>query len=229
MSRKLRVGIDIDDVCVNLVETVLQCYNEGLDSFYSPMDKAMDVVYPLLNHEARKKLGYLEKEDVESWDILSYIAPRFQDLLSFYLMDDGSTVFEKLDYEGDKKTTLAGVKSVFEEYDVCFITDTPISVAAVKIPRFLELFPFVPQEKVILCKDKWRINVDVLVDDNPYNIHNFIANDASVKNQAIVMHQSWNYHEGLSPRVLLANNWDDIKRLLKEINEEFTKEGILDV
>ena len=168
MNKKIKIGVDLDDVLWDLVDAWLKRHNEITGDDVKP-------------------------EDVASWDISQYINKGNHDSLFYILRQNG---FWKT-VEPTKNAVECLERLISHPYlDVYITTATYPDTAAEKINRLKELFPFIDERKVVMTASKHILDLDILVDDNPGNLcsmrpgcmkilfdrpHNWWCNEAGIK------------------------------------------------
>ena len=140
---KLKIGIDIDDVCWDLVGHWLDWYNR--------YNTAKQTLTPT---------------DIKSWEINQYV---YDVPILWKILDDSAFW---LTIKEPSETQVDMIKWIYDNFDTYFITDTDYKVPKEKFERFFNIYDFVDKERLIICKDKGMINVDGLIDDNPNTIMN---------------------------------------------------------
>ena len=140
---KLKIGIDIDDVCWDLVGHWLDWYNR-----YNTTKQTLTPI------------------DIKSWEINQYV----DDTYTLWKILDDPAFW--LTIKEPSETQVDMIKWIYDNFDTYFITDTDYKIPKEKFERFFDIYDFVDKERLIICKDKGMINVDGLIDDNPNTIMN---------------------------------------------------------
>ena len=141
MNNDLTILVDADDVIENLVERWIE----------------------VLNHMSGSNL---KERDITEWDITR-----------FYPQLHNEEIYRVL----DKKSFWDGLKAVPGAYDamvslaedghvIKIVTASHYNTLQYKIPKIIDLFPFLEWEDFIVTSEKFRVNGDVIIDDNPLNL-----------------------------------------------------------
>lgn len=181
MDEKPVIGVDIDDVLWDLVGAWLQRHNEITDDNVKP-------------------------SDIKSWDIAQYINKGNSNEL-FYILEQSDF------WEGVKPIDGSGLvlgQLMNDGYDIYIITATPYKSVEKKINRFLDLFPFIKSDQIIITKHKQMIDVDVLIDNYPENLR-----DASYAKILFDRPHNKSFNEGEIGAVRMSN-WKDIYEYIVE-------------
>lgn len=135
-----------------------------------------DVLWDLLPHwiEYNNQLHelYRDNYDLLSTNYFIYDTWEFQDKFSSQYTKDN--FFRILDssifWEGIKTTSnrIATLKELNNNSDIelYIVTSTDWRHSS-KIARFTKLFPFINDNQIILCHDKWLLDGDIWIDDKP--------------------------------------------------------------
>lgn len=184
INAKPIIGVDIDDVLWDLVAAWLNRHNEIND----------DNVVP---------------EDIKSWNIYQYITKGSKDMF-FYILEQ-SDFWETVK---PKEGAQHYLKSLVDEgYDIYIITASNYKTVHKKIDKFLELFPFIRKDQIIISYKKGLIDVDVMIDDNPANLCDF--NDEVYKIIFDAPHNRWCNESGINATRCV--NWEEVYSYIKNI------------
>ncbi len=141
-QKKLRIGIDMDDVLWDLVGAWLQRHNEINDDNVKP-------------------------QDIKTWDIASYLNKGSKESL-FYILrqNDFWRTVEPLD------DSIKYLQMLMErdDVDVFIVTATDYRIVTRKMSSFFDKFPFIKHQQLIITYRKNAIDLDVIVDDNPEHV-----------------------------------------------------------
>lgn len=141
------IMIDLDDCIWDLVDNWIDKYNSlGLQ-------ETLDI-RQVVAWDIEKCLGITNPN--EFWGIL-----------------DNEEFWQNVTVDNDVKQALQELNS-FEDIDLIICTDTYYKSATVKLKRFFELLPFIEPSQVICCKEKWRVDCDVIIDDKPETLEHFL-------------------------------------------------------
>lgn len=147
MIRRPIIGIDLDDVCWNMLESWISRHNEITED---------DV-----------KLS-----DIKGWDIMNYIKKGSHGMM-FYILEQ----LDFWETVQPKELSQFYLKKLIDDgYEIYIITATSYKTFHLKMKRFIDLFPFIDPKNVIVAHNKQLIDVDLLIDDNPENLRNGFYN-----------------------------------------------------
>jgi 5'(3')-deoxyribonucleotidase len=144
---KTTIIVDLDDTIWNLVDHWIKEYNHLA---------CQDDVY---------------KSQVSSWDIEKCLGIEYPN--AFWGLLDTDDFWNKITVDKGAKDALEYLNSR-EDVDLIICTDTYFKSAFPKLRRFFELFPFIEPRQLICCKEKWRLDCDVVVDDKPQTLDEFM-------------------------------------------------------
>lgn len=201
--RKLKIGIDVDDVCWDLVTPWLEYYKNNF------ADKNEDVP---------------SKIEIKSYNIDNYIkSPLLWQVLKERLF------WESFDPKSQPiyKKTKNMLKCLHNNplFDIYFVSSTSLLTPNEKWKKFFECFPFVKQDKVILTPHKELVDLDVLIDDCFDNIEKFTQYNPN--RYGLLYTQPWNvwYLDytttnklNYTSKIYRISNINDIEYILKLIN-----------
>jgi 5'(3')-deoxyribonucleotidase len=174
---KLKVGIDIDDTCWDLMSHWLDAYNK------------------ITNEQVKPK-------DIHSWEIDEYV---LDSKWLWYVLKQPEFWHT---IKTPPKTQIKSIKWIYDNFDTYFITDTNYKIPRDKFDKFFEIYDFVSLDKLIICKNKGMVKVDILIDDNPHTIEN--AN-IPIK---IMLDKPWNQDKMLDFH--RVKNWNTLIDRMKE-------------
>lgn len=137
MVGKLRILIDVDCVCNNLMDVTLEFFNRENSKSYTLDDfPEYEIERCLPPEETQIFLDIFLRKDL--WDAVKPL-PGAQSAIK-KMMSDG--------------------------HDVYFVTAAAVENATLKGEWLARYFPFVPWERVIICSCKEVVGGDYLIDDN---------------------------------------------------------------
>lgn len=140
-NRKMIILCDIDGVVDNLVELVIERYNEKYDD-------------------------ELKKEDVTDYDMNLFTKPECQNVFKEFCTDE--LIASMTPYEGSVKVITELMKS--NNYDFYFLTSTfPHNVGA-KHEWLKKFFPLYNERMLMVSYRKDLVYGDILIDDCPANM-----------------------------------------------------------
>lgn len=171
MENNLKVGIDIDDTCWDLVPHWIDIYNT-------------------ITNE------YIKVSDIKSWEIHNYVANPKR---LWYILKQPE-FWDSI--KTPNETQVDAIKWIYDRFDTYFVTDTNYKIPRDKFDRFFDIYSFVSQDKLIICKDKGMVKLDILIDDNPHTIRN-----ANIP-QKFMLDKPWNQDKDLD--AYRVKNWDEI-------------------
>lgn len=204
----MKIGIDIDDVCWDYMTPVIDSYN-----------------YKIVNSLHVENFSLLKKDKIKEWNINKYIPKNYQKIMWDIMIGENNELYDKMELNGntikERKKTFDIIEKIYKNYFTVFITSTSFEACKNKMVRFLNLFPFVNRDNIIICKLKYLCNVDVLIDDNHHNIEDFVRyNENGI---GILYSQPWNepfqfdlYNE-YKDRIYVVKNWEQIDNVIEEI------------
>lgn len=173
ISSKYILGIDIDDTLWNLIDPWIEQYNQMTSS-------------------------NLQKEKIRGWDIASYVNPNHRSLLFSIL--NYPTIWNKVNPIADSQECL---EQLYSEYDVRIVTASHYISLRDKLNRFLDLYPFVDEKKIIITQDKQLLRLDGLIDDGFHN-HEYGAYNK------FMLTQPWNEDGNVALHgITRVNDWKD--------------------
>lgn len=138
------IAVDVDDVVLDLVGTLVKHYNKEWDDS-------------------------LRVEDIKTWEISQYVKPDCGKKVHKYFEDPNMYIDMPVlpnAIEGIKFLKLLG-------YRVVYVTHSTMGASGAKYKRLLELGLLDSQNDYAEVKDKSLIRSSYLIDDNPENIRNF--------------------------------------------------------
>lgn len=146
----------------------------------------------------------IDVEDCKSWNLYSIFGEEVETVMhepSLFRhlepVKDALEVFERL-YRSH----------LFEMYIVT--AASPVSVEA-KFEWIREHLPFFPEDRVIVCKRKYMIKGDFLLDDGMHNIEEFLETGGT----PIIFERPHNRHQGKG--ILRIKDWVSFERVIMEI------------
>lgn len=140
----LKVGIDLDDVCNNLVEVWLSRYNSDYND-------------------------NVKIEDIKTWDIGDYTKAG-KDFYKY--LGDGET-FKNLSIKDGAAETIEKLCKQHEVYIVTANASYNTGVCDDKVNFIKKFMPFFPIKNIIFINNKSLLDLDVLIDDGLHNFEGF--------------------------------------------------------
>ena len=166
MNKKI-IACDLDDVLWDLVPIWIEEYNRTF-----------------------KPLQPIKKDDVITWDF-SNVFPNKIDLQIFYNILTFHSFWDKVVANQDKNKiaeNIQCIKQLSEKYDVYITTHTSY-YQIYKLDLFLNMFKdCVNKDMLILIKDKWLIDADIVIDDRAETLQKF----ANKGTRCVKINQPWN-------------------------------------
>lgn len=144
---KTTIMVDLDDVLWGLVDHWVESYNNLFCQ------------------------GEVHKSQVTSWDIEKCLNIEYP--YAFWGLLDTDDFWNKITADKGVIEALNALNS-HEDVDLIICTDTYYKSATPKLRRFFELFPFIESRQLVCCKEKWRLDCDVVVDDKPQTLEKFM-------------------------------------------------------
>lgn len=176
--RKLKVAVDLDGVIWDLVTPWVEWYNKRYGDNLCYDD--------ITNYDMKLFFTKCGKDEV--YEPLSN--PYFWNCVNPY------------------KTSEEALKLLNDNYELYIATSTSFLTPKEKLSRFLNLFPFIDHDQIIMIHNKKLLNVDYLIDDYIYNLKDGYYN-------SIVIDTPYNKdYEGIR-----ANNLLDAYYHIKEVEE----------
>ena len=191
------IGVDCDDVVINLVPNWLYFYNEHYKD-------------------------NLKVDDIQDWDISRYVKPECGKKIYEYIHPDTSKSFLKrfniYDFCDPVKNSLMSIQELRNMgYRVIFVTASNRLDAKY---NWLEHHGFLDNRaNFVHAFDKNLINMDYLIDDRWENITSF-ANRKNNNKKGILFNQPWNlkYNDNYNNYdYIRVNNWTDVVKYFKNI------------
>jgi len=141
--KRLKIGIDMDQVLNNLNKKWFKTYNE-------------------------KYNDNLTMEDVTAWNMLNFVKPECGRDIFKILATPG--FFRDLEIQPNAQEV---VEWLCKYYDVYVVSAAHYANTGDKGLWLKEFFPFIKYENIIFCNDKSLIRMDYLIDDAPHNLIDF--------------------------------------------------------
>lgn len=136
-------------------------------------------------------------EDIKSWDVHKYT--KNGEEIYTYLTEDLFASLSPLPH------SIEVTEKLQRKHELFVVTATFPENMKVKMEWLEKYFPHIPYDNVFICQRKDLVNVDLLIDDAPFNILDFPG-------KTIVMDYAWNRNVKKGVRV---KNWLEIYDLLK--------------
>jgi 5'-nucleotidase len=155
-----------------------------------------------LNHAFGTNYNF---EDITDFDY-TFLQPAERDYI--FKCWQSSHIYDKDVLSSEQLSVLAGLREVA---DVVACSSPMIGHIKSKYGFLLRYFD---RKHIILASEKWRIRGDVLIDDAPHNIYDFVT---YTDGQIIVYDRPWNRSIQGVPRV---HNWAELGPVVLEILNE---------
>lgn len=166
MNNKI-IACDLDDVLWDLISTWVDEYNK----IYKPTFK-------------------LEKEYIDSWDFSTVFANKV-DIQIFYSILTHHGFWDKVAQNQNSSIISRNkmwLRILNTYFDVYIVTHTAYYQRH-KLDLFLDLFKdVVNKDQLVLIKDKWLINADIVIDDRAETLEKFTTKGA----RCVKINQPWN-------------------------------------
>ena len=140
----MRIGIDLDDVCNDLVFKWIECYNADYNDT-------------------------LSIEDVKSWDIADYTKIG----KDFYKYLGNERLFKMLSINDGAANIIEKLCQQHEVYIVTANASYNKGVCDDKVNFVKKFMPFFPIKNIIFINNKSLLDLDVLIDDGLHNFEGF--------------------------------------------------------
>lgn len=140
----LKIGIDLDDVCNDLVFKWIECYNADYNDT-------------------------LSIEDVKSWDIADYTKIG----KDFYKYLGNERLFKMLSINDGAANIIEKLCEQHEVYIVTANASYNTGVCDDKVNFIKKFMPFFPIKNIIFINNKSLLDLDVLIDDGLHNFEGF--------------------------------------------------------
>jgi len=167
MMNKKIIACDLDDVLWDLTPTWIDEYNK----IYKPTLK-------------------LKKKHIDSWDF-STVFENKVDIQIFYSILTHHGFWDKVAQNQNSSVISTNKMWLFilnVYFDVYIVTHTAYYQRH-KLDLFLDLFKdVVNKDQLILIKDKWLINADIVIDDRAETLEKFTTKGA----RCVKINQPWN-------------------------------------
>lgn len=186
MSKKI-LACDIDEVLWDMIPTWCDEYNK-----ISQNDRKITI------------------NDLTEWDIKSVVGE--EESTIFYNLLKQESTWDKVVANQDKDIlykTYNRLVLLSEKYELYIATATSYK-NTYKLNLFLNLFDCLDEDRLILINDKWLINADIIIDDNP----NILEKCNKKRTRCVKINKPWNTWfecENYDSFVLAAD------KLLKEV------------
>ena len=115
--------------------------------------------------------GYnIDFNDITEWDM----GKTFTTLTSYQILEPLSSN-NFWEYVTPKKDAMIYLKKLYDEgFTIKIVTHSHYSTINEKFTKALfPYFPFISSDDIIICKDKWLIKGDILIDDAIHNLEKF--------------------------------------------------------
>jgi 5'(3')-deoxyribonucleotidase len=144
MTKKYVIAVDVDDVVLNLVDILLEVYNNDYQDD-------------------------LKREDISIWNIVPFVKPECGEKILAYFEDP--SLYWAIN---PVKDSLEGVKFLrLLGHRIIFVTHSTIGAAGAKLKKLLELGYLTDQQDYIECADKSLVRANFIIDDKYETIKNF--------------------------------------------------------
>ena len=187
MNDKKIIICDIDDVLWDMVTTWCLEYNQ--------LSTTKNIVTP---------------KSFDTWDISKVVGK--DEACKFYNFLKQDEFWDKVVANQDKdllRNTYNHILWLSDKYDFYIATATDYRCKH-KLDLFFDIFDCVPKDKLIVIKDKWLLNADIIIDDKAETLFEFDKKGA----RCVKINKPWNYWfncEGYQHFIFAA------KKLLKEV------------
>jgi 5'(3')-deoxyribonucleotidase len=159
-----------------------------LDNVLNNLNVEWINTYNMLNDDS------LTIDDINSWDIHKYTKNDKE--IYTYLNNDLFTRLKPLPH------SIEATKNIMKHHELYIVTATYPNTIEVKMNWLHYYFPHVSYNNVIICQRKDLVNVDLLIDDSPFNIMSF-------PKDVIIMDYAWNRDVNKGYRL---KDWYEIER-----------------
>lgn len=186
MGRRKRLLIDLDDTLSDLVSKWLSVYNEEFND-------------------------NLCKEDIKSWEIVSYVKPEAVEKFFKYLQEP--TFFESVDV---KPYAQEVTERLVKRYELFVVTAYCPEACLAKCKWLRNNFPHIPEQNIVFCRDKGIIKADFMIDDGIHNIEDF--KKTNPHGLPIVFDAPWNRYVG--GKYIRAKDWIEVEEWFIELENQ---------
>jgi len=204
----LKVGIDLDDVVFNLMDSWLSMYNKDYED---DMTKEEIINY---------YLGQPQKNGREF---------KCGSKIYQYLYDPRLHLEPSIMFRGGYYADVA-IRRLMDagDVDITFITSAPRTVMPAKIHRLERIFPSKDYAYgLYMTNDKSRLDCDVFVDDGPKNFWNIVQKGARVllfdqpwnRHIDVKAHSTWRCNPTTDWQGIRVSTWFEIVTLINELRE----------
>lgn len=189
---KLRIGVDLDGVLVNLLEVWLDRYNVDFND-------------------------HLSSEDITSWDIRKFIKPKARNIMFDYLNDP--TLYDNAGVISHQaKSILQKWKE--EKHEIFIITscgNRPNMIKA-KLEWLEERYPFLDKRNFVFVDNKSVAKVDIMIDDHASNLKAMMKTNPDMYP---FLFQA-PHNKGLAEKhgFLNASNWQSVDNMVSLLSYE---------
>lgn len=128
----------------------------------------------------------LRIEDITAWELDKFVKPECGKMIYSYFREKG--FFSKLPVQEHAQEVLA--RLLRAGHEIYVVTSSPPEAYEDKYYWFRRHFPFIPEQNIIFCTPKQITTGDVLFDDGPHNIKEWLKHNPG--KIAIVMDAPWN-------------------------------------
>lgn len=182
--------VDMDDVLAEFSETWLSRYNEDYDD-------------------------NITVEAFDSWNAMASVKPECGLKIFDYFAEPG--IYRYLKPKAGSQEVIAELVEMGAE--ILIVTDSPkgcafgdekwkgSNPADDKRAWLQEHFPMVSLDNVIICRKKWMVMGDILIDDKPATIQKFQEEGRKI----LAMEMPYNRNMDVKLR---AKTWDDVRDIL---------------
>lgn len=173
----MRIGIDIDD-------TITTNFTQTLLDLYN-----------------KKYNDNLSLSDITDYDLQSFLKPECEDIFAEFIDE---TFIMSLNIPS---STIEALTKMNEEHEVYFITAAFPNSIEWRHKLLQAYLPWYNVNQLVMCRSKYLLDIDFLIDDNPYNL-------AKAKYKGIIIDKPWNQQAESSYRI---GEMFDMIELLKKI------------
>ena len=179
----MRILVDMDETICDLLTPWLEIYNNIYDD-------------------------NLTIDEITTYDLRDHVKEEAKEYIHGFL--DRFRLFKDLEiYPGVAEY----LEKLNKEHEIYIVTYAPSFFAVVdKMNWIAEHLPFLREDQVIFTNKKHLIKADVIIDDNPEYLNNFIG-------FKIVMERPYNKDKVIPPAVYIPHNdWEYVYKIIKSLD-----------
>lgn len=159
MDRKVKVFCDIDDTIWDLLPVWVEYYNATHDEQVS--------------------------DNLSNYSTWSFKG-KVPDVDEFMRCLNSPHLWNLIRVSRERIDTLRWINDLFD-VDLYIVTSAKVSHLTGKMKKFNELFPFISENQIIICHDKWVLDGDIWIDDKPQTLQ-----ECSNKGKTIKVNHAFN-------------------------------------